>query len=293
MPTYFEKNGYKCPTDPVAAPFQYVFETDLSLWDYIEKHPKTLRDFDTFMTASRKNRPIFADWFPVQEQILNGYQCTAKDEDGVLLVDVGGGRGQDVETFKNRFPSAPGRLILQDLPRTVEHVELSKGIEAMAHDFMKPQPIKGKVSSSIVPLATWERANLAFHIMLIMGETLAGARTYFFHYILHNWPNHLARTILANTAAAMEPGYSKIILNEYILPAKDCPQSASWADMHMMGGLAALERNEQQWRELAEGTGLKIVKFWFPEGSIDGVIELMLEDENRSDNGQVETNGHL
>lgn len=111
------------------------------------------------------------------------------------------------------------------------------------------------------------------------GWEPAGARTYFFHYILHNWPDPLARTILRNTAAAMEPSYSKIILNEYILPAQDCPQSASWADMHMMGGLAALERSEKQWRELVRGTGLTVVRFWFPDGSIDGVIELMLEED--------------
>jgi hypothetical protein len=147
MPAYFEKNGYKCPTDPCAAPLQYALDTDLIFWDYIEKDPKAFCDFDTFMTASRKNRPIFADWFPVQEQILNGFQPVAKNENNVLLVDVGGGRGQDVEMFKNRFPTAPGRMILQDLPRAVMHAKVSPGIEVMAHDFMKPQPIKGSISS--------------------------------------------------------------------------------------------------------------------------------------------------
>ena len=109
---------------------------------------------------------------------------------------------------------------------------------------------------------------------------------------MHNWPDHLARFILKNTAVAMEPGYSKIILNEYILPAKDCPQAASWADMHMMGTLAALERSEKQWRELVEGTGLMIVRFWFPEGGIYGVVELMLGDEKGIGKGEVKTNGH-
>ncbi len=299
MPAYFEKNGYQCPTDPLVAPFQYAFDMDLSLFDYMEKDSKAFQDFDTFMTASRNCRPIFADWFPVQEQILNGYQCAAKDEDNVLLVDVGGGRGQDLETFTSRFPTAPGRLILQDLSRTVEHAKLSPRIEVMAYDFMKPQPIKGSVSLfSLVPPAIPYRSssNSTFYKTLTMrggGEPeppAAGARTYFFHYILHNWPDHLARTILRNTAAAMKPSYSKIILNELILPAKDCPQSTSWADMHMMAGLAALERNEKQWLELLKGTGLKVVKFWFPMESIDGVIELMLEDEKGQGEGM--TNGH-
>lgn len=323
MPAYFERNGYKCPTEPRAAPLQYALDTDLIFWDYLERDPKALHDFDTFMTASRQNHLIFADWFPVQEQILNGYdKRAAKDGASVLLVDIGGGRGQDVETFKNRFPTAPGRMILQDLPRSVEHARLSPGIEAMAHDFMDPQPIKGSVSLFplyfllVLPILSLPdtdgskpqtqrsiehadseggdgEGDIPLPLSLLL---LAGARVYFFHYVLHNWPDRLARTILQNTAAAMEPGYSKIILNEYILPARDCPQTASWADMQMMGTLAALERSEKQWRQLVEGTGLKIVKFWFPEGSIDGVIELMLEncegmgEEKRSeDKGGVET----
>ena len=81
----------------------------------------------------------------MQEQLLEGYRRAAKNEDSVLLVDIGGGLGQDVETFKNRFPTAPGRMILQDLPRAVEHAKLSPGIEAIAHDFMTPQPVKGSV----------------------------------------------------------------------------------------------------------------------------------------------------
>lgn len=151
MPTYFEKNGYKCPTEPHAAPLQYALNTDLTFYDYIEKDPKLFRDFDIFMTAGRKKRPNYTDWFPVQEQLLNGYQRATNDKDSVLLVDVGGGRGQDVEALKKRFPNAPGRIILQDLPRAVEHAKLSPGIEAMAHDFMKLQTIKGSVSSFVPP----------------------------------------------------------------------------------------------------------------------------------------------
>ena len=71
----------------------------------------------------------------------------------------------------------------------------------------------------------------------------------------------------------------------------------------MMGGLAALERSERQWLDLVEGTGLEIVKFWYPEGSIDGVIELMLVEDGKAGaktngpvledgKGEVKTNGH-
>lgn len=98
--------------------------------------------------------------------------------------------------------------------------------------------------------------------------------------ILHDWPDHLASTILRNTASAMKPGYSKIILSEYILPATGCPLPPSYADFHMMTGLAGLERTEKQFHELAASAGLKVMNFWYPEGSFDGVVEIMLDEES-------------
>ena len=103
--------------------------------------------------------------------------------------------------------------------------------------------------------------------------------------ILHDWPDHLASTILRNTASAMKPGYSKIMLSEYILPATGCPLQPSFADFHIMTGLAGCERTEKQWHELAASAGLKVAKFWCPEGSIDGVVEIMLDENVGASNG--------
>lgn len=62
----------------------------------------------------------------------------------ILLVDVGGGKGHDLIKFLNRYPSAWGRLILQDLPNLIQNLEgLSPGIQAMGHDFFTPQTVKG------------------------------------------------------------------------------------------------------------------------------------------------------
>ena len=142
MPAYFEAQGYKCPTDPKQAPFQHAFGTKLGFFDYLEQDAKSFKDFDTFMTANRRNKPIFAHWFPVQERIIDGFR-PGKNDDSVMMVDVAGGLGRDLETFKKRFPEAGGRLILQDLARTVADAVVSEGIEAMPYDFFTPQPVQG------------------------------------------------------------------------------------------------------------------------------------------------------
>ena len=73
---------------------------------------------------------------------MSGASSGAND---ILLVDVGGGNGHDLIRFLNKYPSAWGRLILQDLPNLIQNLEgLSPGIQAMGHDFFTPQVIKGK-----------------------------------------------------------------------------------------------------------------------------------------------------
>ena len=54
----------------------------------------------------------------------------------------------------------------------------------------------------------------------------------------------------------------------------------------MMTGLAGCERTEKQFHELVASAGLKVIKFWYPEGIPDGIVEVMLDDE-----GSVASNG--
>lgn len=77
----------------------------------------------------------------------------------------------------------------------------------------------------------------------------------------------------------MKPGYSRIILNETVLPDIHCPAFFAAGDITMMAVLAAMKRSRAQWTELLESVGLKVMKIWTspdPEDS-EGVIEAMLE----------------
>lgn len=76
---------------------------------------------------------------------------SAKEDDGaVLLVDVAGGRGHDLEAFRQKFPDARGRMILQDLSGVVDDIrDLDLRIERMAYDMFLPQPIEGEYSPTL------------------------------------------------------------------------------------------------------------------------------------------------
>lgn len=81
----------------------------------------------------------------------------------------------------------------------------------------------------------------------------------------------------------MKPGYSKLILNEIVLPDKRAPlQMALW-DMQMMVVLGGRERTERAWRQLLESVGLEVVGIWQPPGAMgggwggEGIIEAVLK----------------
>jgi hypothetical protein len=144
---YFKQHGYKNPSDGTDSPFQYAYDCKgVNFFDYFVRAPEMGRRFGSMMVAWSVGRPRWMDegYYPVQERLI----ADSKQDDGaVFLVDVGGGRGHDLEGLKQAHPNIKGRLILQDKPEVISLAELSPGLEKMQHDFNTPQPIKGKRKS--------------------------------------------------------------------------------------------------------------------------------------------------
>lgn len=75
----------------------------------------------------------------------------------------------------------------------------------------------------------------------------------------------------------MTPGYSKIILNELVLPDLKCGIIPAQVDITMMACLAATERSERQWHEVVGWAGLKIEKIWTDVPESESILELILK----------------
>ena len=143
-PEYFKQNGYKSPTDGTDGPFQYAYDCKgENFFQYFVRAPEMGRRFGSMMTAWSVGRPRWMDkgYYPIQERLIKG---SKQEDEAVFLVDVGGGRGHDLEGLKQAHPNIKGKLILQDRPEVVSLAELSPGLEKMPHDFSTPQPVKGK-----------------------------------------------------------------------------------------------------------------------------------------------------
>ena len=80
------------------------------------------------------------EFFPIKGALEN----SDLSDSNPLLVDVGGGIGHDAEEFRIKHPGLSGRVIVQDLPETIQQAsKTSQSIELMAHDFFTPQPVDG------------------------------------------------------------------------------------------------------------------------------------------------------
>jgi hypothetical protein len=140
LPAFLAKTGFKNPEGGV---FQSAFNTPLDLFPWLMEHPDQMSNFNDLMAGQRQNRTEWYDFCPVEDILLRGY----KGGDSALLVDIGGNRGYDLEGFKQKFPTAEGKLIVQDLPQVIGDInELNEDIVRMEYDFWTPQPVRCKSS---------------------------------------------------------------------------------------------------------------------------------------------------
>ncbi|KAH8807919.1 S-adenosyl-L-methionine-dependent methyltransferase [Xylogone sp. PMI_703] len=228
LPSYFAEKGYKSPSDAYDSPFQYTRKTNLHAFDWLATQPRLQHAFNVIMAMNRSAKGHFwFDYLPVSSKLQ------AQSPSDVLLVDVGGGAGHDLVSFKNRFPDLQGRLILQDIPIVIDDIApgaLPSGVEAMKHDFFAAQPVKG-------------------------------AKAYFLSNVLHDWPDKQASQILINIRDAMDKD-SLLLVSENLLPETGVSLYSAAADFVMMANFSALERTEEQFRTLFDSVGLELVKAW-------------------------------
>lgn len=242
MPKVLSQTRKSPDTDPVI--FKEAFGREYTMFSYLAANPSLYHDFSKWMgMMSRLSQTNWYDIYPVRERLLVD-ACG----DSPLLVDVGGSHGHDIAKFRSQFPDAPGQLILQDLPNVLDGItDLDAAIRRMPHDFFTPQPV-------------------------------IGARAYFFRQVFHDFSDSDCRRILQNLRPAMKKGYSRLLINDQVIPERDAPYVPVMLDITMMNLLAAKDRSKTQWNELLESEGYVVVSFWSSANGAEGFVEASLKD---------------
>ena len=246
LPQYLAEHSYAMPKDPNDGPFQYAFGAGQNLFQYLVANPDQMMKWTGHMAGYSYGRPRWCQpgFYPVEDRLGEGLQ---PGNDQVLLVDVGGGKGQDLLLFKKQFPHLPGRLVLQDLPEVITEAKstLEDDIEAFGHDFTTPQPVEG-------------------------------ARAYYLHSVLHDWSDDECQRILQQIVPAMKKGYSKVLINECVIPSVQADPIMTGVDGNLMVTMASRERTEPQWEKLIESAGLKVNQIYTHLEAYESLIECEL-----------------
>ena len=96
------------------------------------------------------------------------------------------------------------------------------------------------------------------------------------HTVLHDWPDAKAQEILMNLKPGLMKGYSKLLINETVIPDQGAHWLSTALDMVMMVNFSACERTEKDWRALLGSAGYRIVKIWSGEPGTESLIEAEL-----------------
>lgn len=252
LPKYLASIGYKNPDDPKNCNFQFTYN-GASPWEVFSATPELNKSFNQGMEShSRFNLHSWTSIYPTETIVEAAKEKAAQNgtTEGVLVVDVGGNKGYDLEKFRATNPQAcqSGSLVLQDLPDVLKDVPegLHDAIKVVPYDFFTEQETKG-------------------------------ARAYLMHNILHDWSDDLAIKILKNVSAGFEKGYSRLLLHESIVDEVKPKSKVTTSDMHMLAVFSSKERTEVEWNEVLSGAGLRLVKIWRPK-EID-LAECIIEAE--------------
>ncbi|KAF2971860.1 hypothetical protein GQX73_g1674 [Xylaria multiplex] len=245
LPKYIKKTSYRLPADVTNGPFQAAHKTELSAYSWLDQNPPYIQVFNNYMSGYRAGKPAWFDpgFYPVADRLIKGFNSNFSS---TFIVDIGGGKGHDLIELKLKHPSIPGRLILQDRPALISTLR-SSDFEAMSHDFFTAQPIKH-------------------------------ARAYFLHSILHNWSDDDCIRILQQLRPAMKLGYSRLLLNEIVVPRRHAAWPTTSMDQLMLVLAAVQERTEIQFAELLKQAGFNLVKVYSYELGQESLIEAEVDE---------------
>lgn len=220
LPQYLREHKYQAMTDAKDLPFHLALGTDLPPFEWMKQHPEQMKALGHAMRIERIHS--WVESYPIGKTI-GSFEA---DADSALLVDIGGGFGQQAVAFKSRVPSTPGRIIVQDIASTLANAPSIEGIEFQEHDFFTPQPIKS-------------------------------AKFYYLRHILHDWRNKDSIRILQNLVPALSPE-SRIVIDEVVLPDINVPWQCAFMDLTMSSSLGGCERSQDEWDSLLSRAGLQI-----------------------------------
>jgi O-methyltransferase domain/Dimerisation domain len=191
----------------------------LDIWEFFQKNPENARIFNDSMSGMTA---------ATNEAILSRY-----DFSGIRrLVDIGGGHGGLITSILKDNPDMTGVLfdapsVIEGARSRIEAASLSNRCETVGGDFFHSVP--------------------------------AGGGAYVLKWIIHDWNDEKAKTILRNCRNAIKSD-GRLLLVDVVIPSGRKPHFGKFIDLNMLVMTGGLERTEEEFRRLLEASGFRLVR---------------------------------
>jgi len=185
-------------------------------FEFLAQNPEASAVFNAAMASGLRQT----------ENPLDRYDFSSRH----LVVDVGGGRGDQIVSILRTSPRLKG--ILFDLPQ----------VAADARAYLKASGVTDRCE-----LMTGS----AFESIPRGGDVYVMSR------VLHDWPDDKAALLLANCRKAISEG-GILLIRDSVLPDGDAASQAKQMDLTMLIMTGGLERSEAEWRTLLRAAGFDL-----------------------------------
>jgi ubiquinone/menaquinone biosynthesis C-methylase UbiE len=189
------------------------------IWKYFTQHPEDSAVFNDSMSG------ITA---AANEAIMSVYDFSPFKK----VIDIGGGHGGLITSILKQNPEAQG--VLFDAPQVIagarqklEANGVANRCETVAGDFFKAVPEGGDV--------------------------------YVMKWIIHDWEDEKAITILKNCRRHMQPN-GRLIIVDCVVPENDEPDFSKTFDLNMMVMTGGKERTKAEFEQLLAAAGFKLLR---------------------------------
>ena len=189
------------------------------IFDYFKTDAEFFSVFNNAMTSNSRREAV---------AIAGAYDFFQFE----TLADVGGGLGFLLSEVMKTAPKLRG--VLFDLPEVVAKAE-----------------------------ATFDAAGVADRVTIEGGSFFDSipvrADAYMMKYIIHDWDDARARTILENCVESMNPG-GRVLVIDHVIPEGNEPHIGKLLDIEMLIVPGGSERTRAQFEELFSTAGLKLTQ---------------------------------